>query len=190
MPRVKQSYNGETTFYEINELPSNVNKFVKELTSLGINNIEDITYEEFTPKEDSEDDDLIPANDLSVYISVDSEEAAKNMPYGFERTMQRKADDIARYFSIDDVYIFVKYYNKEEFATKFLKKLKANLKTTEIGHAIHSIRYNAKDRRVPEIGIVKKRNIWPNVWESDMRKIIQDSLDIIGYPNVRITFVN
>lgn len=44
MPTVRKTPTGETTVYGMNELPNNVKKFVKELSSIGINDIDDITY--------------------------------------------------------------------------------------------------------------------------------------------------
>lgn len=189
MPTVRKTPTGETTVYGMNELPNNVKKFVKELSSIGINDIDDITYKEFVPYPEFTDEDDMPVNDVSIYINVDAEEAVKNKPTGFERILQNKADDFAKYFSIEDVYIFVRYINKEEFAKKFLKELKAYLKTTKHAPVIHSIGYNLKDKRIPEITITKKRDSW-GTRNHDIEVTIKKYLIQVGYPNIKISFAN
>jgi hypothetical protein len=189
MPRVIKKPTGETTYYGMTELPGHVKKFIKELGNLDINNIDDITYEEFIPYPEFTDEDDMPINDVSIYINVDTEDAVKNKTYGFENILQNKADNIAKYFSIEDVYIFVHYINKEEFAKKFLKQLKLYLKTTKHGPSIHSVKYNSKEKRAPEITITKKREAW-GTRNSDITDAIKKYLTQVGYPNIKINFSN
>lgn len=188
MPTVRKTPTGETTVYGMNELPNNVKKFVKELSSIGINDIDDITYKEFVPYPEFTDEDDMPVNDVSIFINIDAEDAVKNKPNRFEGILQDKAENIGKYFSIEDVYVFVKYINKEEFAKKFLKKLKEYLKTTQVSHAIHSIGYNVKERGYPEIKVTKKRYFSPHVYESDIKEVIEGCLKTLGYSNIKIYF--
>jgi len=174
-------------YKDINEFPTNAKKFVNQLSSLGIDNITDIEYNVFTPNEDNNEDEAY--NEIDIDISVDAEDAAKNKPLGFKSGLENKARNLGQYFGIDYFHIYVRFNNKEEFAKKFLKQLKAYLKTTEYGPKIHSIGFDIRGTSTPEIKITKKANSW-DVSHNRLKETIENYLQSIGYPNIRIYFVN
>jgi hypothetical protein len=187
MPKSYRDSTGINTRYEnVSEFPVNVKRFVRELSSLGLDNIIEIIYNEFIPHEGIDEEAF---NDLDIGIEIDAEDAAKNKPANFKEKLTNDAKNLAQYFGIDSVYIYVSYTNKEEFAKKFLKQLKAYLKTTVFGPKIHSIGFNDKGSSVPEIRITKKRDSW-SVSNTRLKEVALEYLQTLGYPNVKIYFVN
>jgi len=187
MPKTYRDTTGFTTKYEnISEFPANVRQLVGQFSSLGIDNVKEIIYSEFVPYEDEDEEDY---NELDIDIEFDAEDAARNKPLGFKVKLENELKNIGRYLNIDYVYIYVRYINKEAFAKKFLKQLKAHLKTTEYGPKIHSIGFNPQGVSVPEIRVTKKRDYW-SVSDSRLREAIKEYLSSVGYPNIKIYDVN
>jgi len=189
MPTVHKSHASITTTYGMNELPANVRRFIKELENIGVTGIKDVIYNDTVPNLDSQPEDRDePYIDVDIDVEMDSEEAAKK-PRNFDSQLKSSANQLGNYFGIDSVYIYFKHTNKEEFAKKFLKQLKAYLKTTEVGNKIHSIGFNMKSSSGSELRITKKVNSW-SLSSSGIRDIIDNYLISKGYPNVKIYIVN
>ena len=187
MPQTYRDITGFTTKYEkVSEFPANAKRLVGQFSSLGVDNVKEIIYSEFVPYE-GEDDEAY--NEVDIEIEVDAEDAAKNKPLGFKSKLENELKNVGKYLNIDFVYIYTRYTNKEAFAKKFLKQLKAHLKTTEYGPKIHSIGFNPQGVSVPEIRVTKKRDAWI-LNNSRLKEYIQEYLISIGYPNIKIYIVN
>lgn len=188
MPEITRTKAGVTTKYtNVNEFPVNVKKFVNQLSSIGVDNIVEIIYAEFVPNDDVVDEE--PYNEIDIDIKIDAEDAARNKSLSFISNLKSTANNLAQYFNIDSVYIYTHYENKELFAKKFLKQLKTYLKTTESSSTIHSIGFDVKSGSVPELRITKKRDSW-RVSNSNIKQTIQEYLVKVGYPHIKIYFVN
>jgi hypothetical protein len=187
MPKTYRDTTGFTTKYEkVSEFPANARQLVGQFSSLGVDNVKEMVYSEFIPYE-GEDDEA--HNELDIDIEVDAEDAARNKPLGFKVKLENELRNVGRYLNIDYVYIYARYTNKESFAKKFLKQLKAHLKTTEYGPKIHSIGFNPQGVSTPEIKVTKKRESW-SVSNSKLKEAIEEYLSSVGYPNIKIYVVN
>lgn len=189
MPKISKNRFGETTTYEKNELPTNVKRFMNELEKNGLTGIDYVLYNVFVPNTDLPPDEIDePYNDLDISVRIDAEEAAQK-PVGFDRKIKKDADELAQYFGIDSVYIYLRHEKKDEFAKKFLKQLKAHLKTLPVSDAIHSIGFNFRDNTPSELKITKKRDAWHRN-NRDIKQDIVNYLESLGFPNIKIYFVN
>jgi hypothetical protein len=186
------SNGGSKTIYEKHELPRNAIRFMKEVESNDYT-FGDISYEVLSSPQYSLVHDNPPdtETEINIDVYVDAEHASKTFPANknIGRELDEKYDSLARVLGIDRVWFFPKYINKQEFADKFLKKLKAHLKTTESGPFIHSIRFDVSNPNELEITIVKKRISWGRGYAASDR-VVKDTvnyyLNSIGYPNIKI----
>jgi len=191
MPRTyNYSSGGVKIVYEKNELPRNATRFMREIESNDYT-FGEITYEVLSGKTVYDNDTNETETELDVDVLIDAEHAAKtfvkNRNIGAD--LDEKYDGLALALGINRVWFFPKYINKEEFANKFLKKLKAHLKTTEPGKHIHSIRFDVTKPRELELTIVKKRSSWGAGYMSSDRAVreeVETYLRAVGYPNIKI----
>jgi len=191
MPKTYQYSNGVSkTIYEKHELPRNAIRFMREIESNDYTFAE-ITYEVLSGKTVNDNDTNETETELNIDVYIDAEHASKTFPNyrNIGRALDEKYAALGLALGIDRVWFYARYVNKEEFANKFLKKLKAHLKTTQSGPYIHSIRFDVTNLRELELIIIKKRSSWGAGYSSSDRAIkeeVNTYLNTIGYPNIGI----
>jgi hypothetical protein len=179
MPRTLKFRDYSRTDYDENEIPHYVERFLNELKSKGY---DDITLSDFSIYHYS--DEPFPNHSLDINITADAERYAKNEhPELMRRDILK---DLARYFSIDELYIHLRFKNKEEFANKFLKDFKKHIKTTEFSKFVHSVRFNLEDNSKMRITIITRKNIIDRVPVSEMHRNFMEYLNLQGYSNLKV----
>ena len=181
MPRDLRFSDYIRTDYEENEIPYYVKRFMNELKGKGY---DDVEFSSFSIYNYFDEDEPLPIHDLDVYINVDAEKYAKNEHPELMRQSMLK--DLAKYFSIDHFYIFLRFKNKEQFANKFLKDFKKYIKTTEFSKFVHSVRFHLDDDRKLRITIITKKNIFERAPVSEMNSNFMEYLNSLGYSNIKI----
>jgi len=190
MPKIyRYPSGGSKITYGKDELPRNAMRFMKEIESNDYT-FGNITYEVLSGRT-VYDDVNETESELNIDVYIDAEHASKTFPNyrNIGRALDEKYGTLGLALGIDRVWFYAKYVNKEEFANKFLKKLKAHLKTTEPGKYIHSIRFDVTNLRELELIIIKKRSSWGAGYASSDRAIkeeVNTYLNAIGYPNIGI----
>jgi hypothetical protein len=185
MPTERKVYGGTKIFYGENELPRNATKFIKEIDKSGFT-IFEVNYEMFIP-DGTDVENNEEHNELDISIYIDAEYAAKNYRSNTSigRLLDGKYESLGQALGIDRVWFFTKYKDKDIFANKFLKRLKLDLKKTDLKDVIHSIRFDVKDMRNLELIIVKKRDNW-RFSDRTIKEKVENYLESIGYPNIKI----
>ena len=181
MPRTLTFSEYTRTDYEENEIPYYVKRFMNELRGKGY---DEVAFSNFSIYNYFDEDIPLPSHDLDVYVYADAEKYARNE----HPELMRKSmlEDLAKYFSIDQFYIFLRFRNKEQFANKFLKDFKKYIKTTEFSKFVHSVRFHLDDNSKMRITIITRKNIIDRVPVSEMHTNFMEYLNSQGYSNLKI----
>jgi hypothetical protein len=187
MPKIYNTNSDIRKEYSENELPINIVLFIKELK----NNydFDNLSFDEYVVYIDKATGEV--SNELTLNIEIDAEKYAKD-----KRLKKSKIDDemsITReIFDINYLYLRTTITNKSQFAEKFLKDLKKELKNTELGKGIHQIRFNQSSTSSYDfyIDVIKKKDYWSPtgaryVKSWDIEKFIDEYLEQKGYTNLK-----
>lgn len=176
------------THYEFDELPKNVLLYLKELKDDGYN-IVFTDYYESVDKETNEKDSA-----LYFELNVDAEDKARSDKYS-TNGINQEYHTIQKILNIGDVIIRMNITNKENFAKKILTGLKKHLKESDVGKAIHQIRFDTKKNYFLEIKIIRKQDFAyvyrmnrekEYIYDRDIKKVARDYLDNLGYTNLNV----